>query len=232
MFNRAARRLLTAVVSLACAALPAPSHAQEVDRTGETGERPAAEAEFTASSIFQAGYFDARVGGTPLLLDLRYYGVEVHDVGVGGLAWELAFRRLRFMPGVGWAMGRENKPAPVLTARWFYDHDHWLSQGHWLQSFHEHVTDTAGERAHESDGHAADDEEADAKVRSVVLEGHVSAVLGRFELGALGEHVRYREENEWKGGGRAGWRLGHGVTVSTEVLAPHVEVRGGIAWEP
>jgi hypothetical protein len=215
------RWLSATALLLFCTCFPAPSYSQ--DRPPEGDEAPArAEGEFTASTIFQVGYFDVRIGATPLLIDTRYYGVEIHDVGVAGLAWELKLRRLRVMPGIGWAAGKENKPAPVLTARWSFDHERWLTQGHWLQSFHEHVNDTGDEDA-ESGG---------TNTHSVVLEGHLSGVVGRFEGGALGEHVRYREENEWKGGGRAAWRLGHGVKISTEVLAPHVEVRAGFAWEP
>jgi hypothetical protein len=222
MARHALPRLLpTAMFFVFATCLAAPSYPQE-SASGREERLAPAEGEFTASTIFQAGYFDVRVGETPLLIDMRCYGVEIHDVGVAGLAWEVSWRRLRVMPGIGWAVGRENKPAPVLTARWSYDHERWLTQGHWLQSFHEHVTESDSEES----------ENGFASTHSVVLEGHASAILGRFEAGALAEHVRYREENEWKGGGRAAWRLGHGLKVSTEVLAPHVEMRAGIAWEP
>jgi hypothetical protein len=207
-------------------ALPAQGIAQEpVPDRGEA-DAPNLESEFVASTIYQAGVFDVRLGHSPLFVDTRYYGVEIHDVGIAGVAWEFHLRHLRVLPGIGWAVGKENAPAPVGTARWVYEHPGWLSQGLWVQSFHEHVSE-------EEEGHSetvAGD--GVGNTHSVVFEAHVSAVVRKVELGPLVEHVRYREEeNEWKGGGRAAWRFGHGVKVSTEVLAPEVEARIGFVWE-
>jgi hypothetical protein len=204
----------------------APARVMAQEPVQEAGEAEALklESELVASTIYQSGIVDARMGDTPLFLDMRYYGVEIHDVGVAGFAWEFRYRRLRILPGLGWAFGKENHPAPVATARWVYDRPHWLSQGLWMQSFEEHVSE--GE---ETEGTEAGEV---GKTHSVVFEAHVSAVLRRLELGPLVEHVRYREEeNEWKSGVRASWRVGHGFKAGTEVLAPDVEVRVGLAWE-
>lgn len=212
------------ILLLAWSAVPSRAGAQEPAAEGEA-EALKVESEFIASTIYQAGLFDFRLGETPLFVDMRYYGVEIHDVGVAGISWELRFGRFRFLPGLGWAVGKENDPAPVGTARWVYEHPRWLSQGVWVQSFHEHVSQ--GEESQEEGS-----EEEAGNTHSVVFEAHVSAVIRQFEVGPLVEHVRYREEdNEWKGGGRAAWRLGHGFKVNTEVLAPDAEARIGFVWE-
>jgi hypothetical protein len=65
-----------------------------------------------------------------------------------------------------------------------------------------------------------------------VFEAHVSARLGHGEIGPMVENVRYREEKEWKGGGRGAWRLPRGFKLVTQALAPDPELRIGLAWEP
>jgi hypothetical protein len=107
--------------------------------------------------------------------------------------------------------------------RWTCEGRRWLTQGLWVQSLRAHVP------PHEEE-HEGDVEEVR---HASILDGiHVSAVLGHLELGPVVEHIRYREENAWKGGVRAAWRLPRGFKIVTQVVGPDSEIRGGITWEP
>lgn len=194
------------------------------------GEEPEAappyEVEFVAGTEFQSGTASVRLR-SPLVLDAHYFGVDDNEIGMLGFAWTLQARRLRILPGVAWAFGSENKPAPVLTLRWSYDSERWISQGLFVQSLRAYVP------AHEEGEHAGDGEEEEVVEHASVLDGvHLSAVLGRLELGPMVEHIRYREENAWKGGARVGWRLGRAVKLVGQIVGPGTEVRAGLAWEP
>lgn len=187
-------------------------------------ENPApAEADFVASTEFQSGMAAVRLG-SPLFFDTHFFGVETNEIGVIGLAWELRHKGLRILPGLGWSFGSENKPAPVATVRWSFESGNWISQGLWALSLRAHLPDAESEHA---------SEEPDAVAHSSILDGvHVSRRMARLELGPMVEHLRYREENEWKGGLRAAWELGRGVKLVAQAVAPDPEVRVGLAWEP
>jgi hypothetical protein len=215
--------------AIAILLVTAPAQAQE-SQAGDPPERggespPPLEAEFVASTIFQEATVIARLR-SPSSLDAHYFGVEGNDIGVFGLSWSLAWRGLNVAPGLGWAFGRENRPGLVLTARWSCEHPRWVTEGLWVQSLQAFLP----ERAEEGDGESA----AEETVRHAsVLDGiHVSARLGRAEIGPLVEHIQYREEREWKGGARFAWLVAHGVRLVTQVLGPGAEVRGGMAWKP
>jgi hypothetical protein len=86
----------------------------------EEAEEAPVEAEFVASTIFQGGTVALRLR-SPLTLEGHYFGVEDNEIGVVGLAWTFTHRELRIVPGIGWAFGSENRPAPVITVRWSYE---------------------------------------------------------------------------------------------------------------
>lgn len=201
---------------------PARSGAQEPVRAeGEEAREAPFEGEFVASTIFQSGTAALRLR-SPLVLEGHYFGTEEDHVGIVGFGWTLTFGALRLIPGFAWAFGEQAHTAPVLTARWSYETGPWLTQGLWVQSLRVHVPEPGSEEPGEEEVRHAS-----------ILDGvHVSYVLGRAEIGGLVENVRYREEHEWKGGVRGAWRLGRGVKLVGQVLAPNPEVRGGLAWEP
>ena len=188
---------------------------------------PAIEIEAGGSSVFQFAMLGIRLGPkeSPVFFDTHGYGVDTNEVGITGLAWEFRLGSFRLLPGLGWAFGRENKPSLAGTARWAHLGDTWVTEGLFVHSFEEQVPEASST---ESGAH----EESEEMVRHAgVMEGHLSRRVGPVELGPLVEHIRYREENEWKGGARVAWRVGRGVRLLAMVLAPDPEARVGIAWE-
>ena len=192
----------------------------------EEAEEAPVEAEFVASTIFQGGTVALRLR-SPLTLEGHYFGVEDNEIGVVGLAWTFTHRALRVVPGLGWAFGSENRPAPVVTVRWSYEAERWLTQGLWVQSLRAYLPAQPDE--HEDEAAA----EGEAVRHASILDGiHVSARIGRLEVDPLVEHIQYREEREWKGGARVAWRVGAGLKIVGQVLGPGAEARAGLAWEP
>ena len=188
---------------------------------------PPFEADFVASTIFQEATVIARLR-SPVTLDAHYFGVEDNDVGTIGLSWNVSWHGLIVAPGFAWSFGRDNRPAPVLTARWSYQQLRWLTEGLWVQSLKAYVPGRSGEGGGEATEGAAEEQVRHASVLDAI---HVCARLGRAELGPLLEHIQYREEREWKGGVRAAWIVARGVRLVAQVLGPGTEVRGGFAWE-
>lgn len=186
---------------------------------------PRYEAEFVASTIFQGGTVAAQLA-SPLTAEAHYFGVETNDIGMIGLAWTFSRGRLRVVPGMAWSFGAENRPAPVITARWSYEHRRWLTQGLWVQSLRAYLPPPEGEG-----GEASPDDENSVRHASILDGVHVSARIGRAEVGPLVEHVQYREENEWKGGVRGAWLVGGRFKLVGQVLGPGVEARAGFSWE-
>ena len=207
-----------------------PTAHQAAEAAPEHEEAPRFEGEFVASTIFQNGLAAVRLGpaASPVMLDAHFYGVETNEIGITGLVWEVRHHGLRVLPGVGWAFGSENRPALAATVRWVFANERWFSEGLFVQSVRAHIPDTSAEE----EAHPHESEAQGEGVRYAgVLEAHWSVRFGRVEIGPMVEHVRYREENEWKGGGRAAWRLGRGFKLVAQALAPDPELRGGLAWE-
>jgi hypothetical protein len=130
-------------------------------------------------------------------------------------------------PGLAWTFGTESRPAPVVTARWSYERERWLTEGLWVQSLEAYLPEPPSN--HES---PASSEEEVVRYASVLDGVHLSARVGRAEVGPLVEHIAYREEDAWKGGGRVAWRVTGGLKLVAQVLGPGAEVRGGLSWEP
>jgi hypothetical protein len=195
--------------------------AQAQEEPEEEREAPV-EGEFVASTIFQGGTLAVRLRD-PLLLEMHYFGVDDNEIGMVGLAWAFTWRELRLMPGFAWAFGSESRPGPVITARWTYEAERWLTQGLWVQSLRAQIPD------HESEHEG---EPADVRHASILDGIHASARIGHLEVGPMVEHIRYREDNEWKGGARGAWRFDNGLKIVGQLLWPDVEARAGLAWEP
>jgi hypothetical protein len=199
-----------------------PAEPKEAEES-EEGE-PRFEAELIASTLFQGGTVAARLR-SPLTFESHFFGVEDNEIGMVGLAWTFSRGGLRVIPGVGWSFGSENRPAPVITARWSYEHRRWLTQGLWVQSLKAYVPPEVGH----GEEPAAHEESAR---RASTLDGvHLSARIGRAEVGGLVEHIVYREAEEWKGGARVAWRFDSGFKVVSQVVGPGVEARAGFVWE-
>jgi hypothetical protein len=193
---------------------------------GEAEAAAPAEAEFVGSTIFQSGFFGVRVWG-PLLVEAHYFGMEDTDAGVTGLSWEFRHRGLRILPGLAWTFSSKNRPGPAATVRWGVETASWVSQGLWAVSLRAGTFEPENTGAHESEG------DTNAEVYAHILDGvHVSRRFGRWEAGPMLEHIRYRDENEWKGGARVAWAFGRGFKIVTQAVAPDPELRLGLAWEP
>jgi hypothetical protein len=195
----------------------------------EAHHSPLVEAEFAGSVDFRSGDLSVKLG-SPVRADLRYFGVEGNEIGMVGLGWEFRWRGLRFIPGAAWSFGRENKPAPVITARWVFENEHWTSQGAWVQSLGEY-SPSSSHQEHAADHEHGGEAETIARHASVLDGIHVSRRIGRFDVGPMIEHIDYREEDEWKAGGRVAVRLGTSFRLIAQVVGPGTEVRGGFVWE-
>jgi hypothetical protein len=114
-------------------------------------------------------------------------------------------------PGFGVFFGEDQKTSPALTFRWDIDKGRLFSQGLFILSL----------------------QESEDFGRVSIWDGnHISLRLSRFEFGPSWERIHTRAENEWKGGGRAAFRLLRNVSVVFFVLAPKTEYRGGIIVHP
>ncbi len=193
----------------------------------EAHHSPLIEAEFAGSVDFRSADLSVQLG-SPLRGEFRYFGVEGNEIGMAGLGWEFRWGGLRFIPGAAWSFGRENKPGPVITARWVFENEHWTSQGAWVQSLDEYDPPLSEHQEHDEHGGEA---ETLARHASVLDGIHVSRRIGRFEIGPMIEHIHYREEDEWKAGGRVAVRLGTSFRLIAQVVGPGTEVRGGFIWE-
>lgn len=211
-------------LATAASAQEAPAPGGAAAHEGGEHEAPAVEFEVVASSIFQNALAAVRLGRSrsPVMLDMHFYGVETNEIGITGLVFEWRRHGFRLMPGLGWTFGSENRPALSATVRWVYGGRRWFSEGLLAQSLRAQVT--------EPSHHGGEAEEESVRYAGV-FEGHWSGRAGRWELGPMIERVRYREENQWKGGGRGAWRAGRGVKLVSQFLAPDPELRVGLAWE-
>jgi hypothetical protein len=191
---------------------------------------PLVEAAFAGSVDFRSGDVSIQLA-SPLRAELRYFGVDGNEIGMTGLGWEFRWGALRFIPGAAWSFGRENKPGLVLTAHWSFENEHWTSQGAWVQSLSEYAPSVEAPPGHERNEAHGGEGESLARYASILDGIHVSRRIGRFEIGPMVEHIQYREQDEWKAGGRVAVRLSHSFRLVAQVVGPGTEVRGGFAWE-
>ena len=204
-------------------------YAQETKAKREPEEEPEprVEAEFVASDIFRSGTTTVRVW-RGFRLEGEYFGAPNFDVGVTGGGWNFTWKGLSFAPGMAVGFGSSVKVSPVATFRWTLNTHRWFSQGFLAQSLRGHIVEkeTEGEESEESP--VAEERHVYA---SILDNNHISVRLGPFEIGGLWERIKYREENEWKGGLRVGARIRKGVKLIFQTVGPEVEFRGGIAFE-
>jgi hypothetical protein len=197
----------------ACAAAQVPKE----ERKQESEEAPSFEAEFVASDIFRSGTAIARLW-RGLQFEGEYFGAANYDVGITGVGWRFRWRHFWVAPGIAAAFGSPADSAPVFTFRWNLETRRWFSQGFFGQSLTSHFQASEGEETR--------------KVYASILDNnHISVRLGPVELGGLWERIRYREENEWKGGLRVAVRPHKNLKLIFQTVAPDVEFRGGIAFE-
>jgi len=194
----------------------------------EAEEEPRVEAEFVASDIFRSGTAIIKVW-RGLHLEGEYFGAPNYDVGMTGAAWKFRWKGLSLSPGLAVGFGSPVLTAPVFTFRWTLNTRRWFSQGFFAQALSGHVVQEETEPSQETGERAVSEEH---KVRTSILDNnHISIRLGPMEVGGLWEHIKYREENEWKGGLRVAARIGKGVKLIFQTVGPEVEFRGGIAFE-
>lgn len=186
---------------------------------------PLVEVEFAGSKVFQSGGLSLRLG-SPLRAEVRYFGLDGNDIGTAGLGWELQWAGLRLIPGAAIAFGRENRPAVALTARWVFETETWISQGVWVQSLGDYEQPRSL-----THGDGEGDIEPIVRHASVLDGIHLSRRFGALDLGPLVEHIRYREEDAWKGGARVALRVAAALRVIGQVVGPSTEVRVGVSWE-
>jgi hypothetical protein len=191
-------------------------------------EEARVEVEFVASDVFRDGTTIIKIW-RGLHLEGEYFGGAGYDVGAAGAAWKFRCKGLSISPGLAVGFGSPVQTAPIVTFRWTLDTRRVFSQGFFGQSLRAYVLEEEEEPSHET-GESAVSEQR--KVHSSILDNnHVSLRLGPIEVGPMWERIKYREENEWKGGLRVAARIRKGVKLIFQVVAPEVEFRGGIAFE-
>lgn len=177
---------------------------------------PRVELEYVASDIFRSGMAVVKVWRR-VHVETEYFGGPPYDVAVSGVSWKFEWKGLTLSPGFGVGYGSPVKTAPMGTLRWSFESKHWFSQGFFTKS-------VTGQEDIDENG-------VIHEVGVAILDNnHFSLRLGRFEIGPLWERIKYREEQEWKGGVRAAvrWKKFKGIF---QTVGPEVEFRGGIAFE-
>ncbi len=217
------RTLASAWFAVTCLCAQESTTAREPEEEPE----PRVEAEFVASDIFRSGTTIVRVW-RGFRLEGEYFGAPNFDVGVTGGGWNFKWKGLSVAPGIAVGFGSGVKVSPIATLRWTLDTHRWFSQGFFGQSLRGHIIEEETETEGGEEAQVAEERNVHA---SILDNNHISVRLGPLEIGGLWERIRYREENEWKGGLRVGARLRKGVKLIFQTVGPDVEFRGGIVFE-
>jgi hypothetical protein len=201
--------------------LPPLAVTQEPE-VGSREEGPQLEAEAVASDVFRSGAFFVKTW-RELHFEGEYFGAPDYDIGITGLSWKFRWKALAVSPGLAEGFGRNAATAPKFTFRWNLDTHRWFSQGFFGRSLKAHAFEPEMEEGSSSPEPVA--------VHSSILDNnHVSLRIAWMEAGGLWEHIKYREENEWKGGVRVAARI-RKVKFIFQCAGPSVEYRAGIAVE-
>jgi len=171
-------------------------------------ERMSPEVEAVASGSFRSvSYVQPLV--RRLNFEGHYFGTEGADVGEVGASWGFRFGpSVVLSPGFGVLFGSGEKTGPAFTFRWAVEKSRFVSEGLLVQALRK------------SDG---------GKHDSIWDGNHASVRWKRLTVGPSWEHLRFREEDEWKWGGRAAFRLARKASFVLYVLAPgRTEFRGGV----
>lgn len=153
----------------------------------------------------------------------HYFGIRTHPESeerrsriedVAAIAGSYKIRigeHVTLSPGLGVYFGEGQRTSPAFTIRWEIEKGRFFSQGLFIQSLLES----------EEFGHP-----------NIWDGNHVSLRFWRLELGPSWERIHTREENEWKGGGRAAVKILSNFSLVFFVLAPRTEFRVGILIHP
>jgi len=180
------------------------------------------EAEFVASSSFRsAAYVQPLWKG--LHFEGDYFGSDENDVGYTGGSWQVRWRGLRLSPGFGVGFGGNGfRTMPAISLRWKYEKHWFVTEGLIVQGLLE--TQRSSDNTPEG--------REEGTVRPTITDGdHVSVRWHRLTLGGAWERIQFREV-EWKGGGRAAFRILPHLSAVIFVLGPNTEVRGGLILHP
>jgi hypothetical protein len=189
-------------------------------------EREYPEAEFVASDIFRSASLIVPLWRT-LNFEGHYFGASQTDAGFTGVSWTFRWKELALAPGFGVAFGSNDfATAPALSFRWKYKKNWFITEGLVIQGFRD--TPIFAEEEPEGPG----PREVIGYVRPTISDGdHVSAQWKRLAIGGTFEHIQFREGSEWKGGGRAAFRISKRFSLALYVMGPgKAEWRGGLIF--
>jgi hypothetical protein len=201
------------------ASSPFALRAQEAHGSHHHEEESRVEADLFASDVFAAGTLGVRAW-KKLAFEGHYFYVSEHNIGILGANWGFEWKGLELMPGLGGAFGSPDvKSVPVFILRWLYDRPRFVTEGMLVQSI------SMSSVKDEHSGHVRE-------FYATLLDNvHASARLSRFEIGPTIERIQYREENQWKYGGRLAFQAHKKVSLVLVVLTPgKTEFRGGIVY--
>jgi hypothetical protein len=194
--------------------------AQESGAASETTRFP--EAEFAASTSFRsASYVQPLWKG--LHFEGDYFGGDENDVGYTGGSWQFRLKELRLSPGFGVTFGGNGfRTMPGVSFRWAYEKDWSVTEGLIVQGLLNTPRDPEDTPEAREEG----------TVRPTITDGdHVSVRWRRLTVGGTWEHIHFREI-EWKGGGRAAFRILPHLSAVIFVLGPGTEFRAGLMLHP
>jgi len=203
---------------LVVSCLGAPLGAQEGAPPGlrarhEDRATPKPSWEFMASSVFRSATAIVPVGHR-FAAELHYYGLPDPEVRItvarAAIGYQLRVGGLGFVaPAVGYYSGVEHG-AFAGSVRWLLEAGSLVSEGMLVQ------------------GH----DQSDRTERGQIWDGnHVSLAIfeRRLEVGPTWEHIRLRDEDGWKWGGRVAVRLHARILAQGYVFTPGTpEVRLGV----
>lgn len=180
------------------------------------------DAEYVASSTFRSADYVQ-----PLWRELHfegdYFGGDENDVGYTGGSWQFRMKELRLSPGIGVTFGGNGfRTMPGVSFRWAYEKDWFLTEGLIIQG----LLNTP--RSPEETPEAREE----GTVRPTITDNdHVSVRWRRLTAGGAWERIQFREI-EWKGGGRAAFRIVPHLSAVIFVLGPSTEFRAGLILHP
>lgn len=184
------------------------------------------EGEFVASTSFRSASFIQPIWHG-LNFEGHYFGGQENNVGTAGGSWTFRGNGWTIAPGFGAEFGDNGfHTMPALTVKWGFEHSWFVTQGLYDQGLGH--TRLFPQGTEPEPGHRSDD----SVVPSIADGNHLSARWKRVTAGGTWEHMQFREGREWKGGVRVAYRIFSHVSLTTFVMGPDTEIRGGVLFEP